>query len=88
MNCSICGTTKEGEKLGNGWKRKTEQTFCPDCWRQFAGLGPLCDCCWLLHSVHNQAKAKGTSLKTTMEKFLRGEAKRRKSTLHDIWTAK
>lgn len=34
MKCSICPSKKDGEKLLGGWKRKGEQTFCPECWRK------------------------------------------------------
>lgn len=79
--CQCCGhtwTSSEADTIKKAWN----QPLIPQ------GLGPLCDLCWHLYSVTNQAHVQGRSLKEVVQKFLEGRAKQTHRPFNHIWTEK
>jgi len=78
--CQCCGHTwecSEAETVRKSWARH-EKTV----------RGPLCDICWHLWSVANQAHVRKLSLKDVVFRFLRGRAKQLHRDFEAIWTEK
>lgn len=76
--CQCCGHT---------WKVDDPETIRKS-WKQFGNLGPLCDICWMLHSVRLQAHVRGLSLKTACWRFLKGQKKRLRKSWEAVWEEK
>lgn len=78
--CQICGhtwTSSDAETIKKSW-RLHEKTV----------RGPLCDICWHIWSVTNQAHARGLSLKAVVFRFLRGRAKQLHTEWKNLWTSR
>lgn len=79
--CQLCGYTWKSENtqvIINSWK-----ALHPNGIR-----GPLCDCCWTLHTVLNLARVRKISLKRALGNFLKGIAKRERKQPLEIWKEK
>lgn len=78
--CQCCGhtwTSSDADAIKKSW-RLHEKTV----------RGPLCDVCWHLWSVSNQAHARGLSLRQVVFRFLRGRAKQLRREFKIIWNEK
>lgn len=75
--CQVCGhtwTSENAETIRKSWKLH-EKTI----------RGPLCDICWQLYSVTNQAAVRGLSFKEVVWRFLKGRAKQLHRDYRTIW---
>jgi hypothetical protein len=73
--CQICGHT---------WQQagaKNIERF----WKKEGGPGPMCNLCWTIWSLRNQAHARGISLRKAVKNFLFGAVKRMKKPLDELW---
>lgn len=78
--CQCCGHTwssSEAETIRKAWKMHVQHV-----------RGPLCDVCWHLFSVMNQAHAQGRSFKDVVFAFLRGMAKLAHKEWKTLWETK
>lgn len=78
--CQCCGhtwTSEEAEAIKKAWAQHVQTV-----------RGPLCDMCWHLFSVMNQAHAQGRSLKEVLQEFLKGMARKTGRPFGTLWTEK
>lgn len=78
--CQCCGHTwscSEADTIKKSWKQHESRV-----------RGPLCDICWHLWSVTNQAHARKLSLKDVVFRFLKGRAKQLHRDFNILWTEK
>jgi hypothetical protein len=78
--CQCCGHTwdcSEAETIKKSWAMHKQLV-----------QGPLCDICWHLWSVTNQAHARKLSLKDVVFRFLKGRAKQLHRDWNILWTEK
>jgi len=78
ITCQICGntwTTDNSNAIKRAWKHKMVAHI----------HGPLCDFCWTLYSLRNQANVQGLSLRQVVKDFLWGEAQRTHKSVDEIW---
>jgi hypothetical protein len=78
--CQCCGhtwTSSEAVNIKKSWAKFVKEI-----------RGPLCDICWLLYSVSNQAHVRSQSLKEAVRKFLEGRAKQTHRPFEVLWNEK
>lgn len=79
--CQLCRHT---------WTSDNTETII-QAWNMLRGQGirgPLCDCCWALHSVLHTARARKISLKRAVGNFLKGLSRREGKEPLKIWKQK
>lgn len=79
--CQLCGHT---------WKSENSQVIIK-AWNTIRAdgiRGPLCDCCWTLHTTLKVARARGIPLRRAVGNFLKGIARRERKQPLEIWKGK